>query len=581
MEASKIQGIMDRLDKLPYRKFLFSGPWGVGKTKHITDAIKDNENIYYISLFGKNDINTFYEELYYILLSKSKVRVQKVLKYMKNINFSHSGFNISIPYMSDVLTTIQKELKSKSDITIIIDDLERKSDRLEIKEIFGFVDSITKNEGIKIVLVASIENLSNIERDAFDDYAEKSIDRIYEITKYADDAPRKIMGESIWNSVKPLYINHQITNLRTLEKIKNFVVEVVEQVPEDIFNKKINKEDIYKICASVIIFVVDHHKKKVMLKETENDNITKNKIHNVYISEENYSNYIWHYILEGNLENSMMHILIPIVLQWFETGDFNQEELNSVLEQVDLYEETTIPLFMSDSQIEKELDGLSSFISNLDKNISLKGIMQRLDELASIAEKTNLKFAYSIEEVVAWILENTSFDHSIYNHYFDFLTRRNSDFINKVVAELNVKSMTNYNEQIISKMILNVDKRIFIDDDSQLVKNFKQLYDTLKSQGHEQERKTLISKMIESKWLLPLPYSEITDEHWSYCHNILQCIAHIDNGEDKNIKANARQYFNEKISESSDEIFKYRMKSLMQQYLEDWENEKIFEDEIK
>src|SRR5699024_9686745 len=117
---------------------------------------------------GKKDINTFYQELYYLLLSESEVKVRKVLKHLNKINFSKFGLSMSIPLMSDILANIQKQLKGKSDITIIIDDLERKSDSLEIKEVFGFVDSIAKNKDIKVVLVASSGNFSDKEKRMFE-----------------------------------------------------------------------------------------------------------------------------------------------------------------------------------------------------------------------------------------------------------------------------------------------------------------------------------------------------------------------------------------------------------------------------
>jgi len=151
---------MNKLNDLPYQTILFDGKWGIGKTKYIMDSINDKENVYYISLFGKKDINVFYQELYYLLLSKHKVKFKKVKDKIGKINFSQFGFNISIPLISDIFESIQEELENTTNITIIIDDLERKKDEFDIREVFGFVDSITKKEGTKVVLVASSDNFS-------------------------------------------------------------------------------------------------------------------------------------------------------------------------------------------------------------------------------------------------------------------------------------------------------------------------------------------------------------------------------------------------------------------------------------
>lgn len=567
IEASKIKNIMVKLNGLSYQKILFNGPWGIGKTKYILDSIKNEKDIYYISLFGKNNINTFYEELYYLLLSNNKVRIKKVLKHMNRINFSRFGLSISIPLMSDIMTNIQKELKGKSDITIIIDDLERKSDDLEIKEIFGFIDSITKNNGIKIILVASFKNFSSIEKEVFEDYAEKSIDRIYKITDYSKVAPQKIMGEDIWASIKNLYIENKSKNLRTLEKTNFFIEEVIKEISVDFFNEKFNKEDVYKICAAVVIFVVDHNKETMLLPVPEKSDDISSVYYNIYKSKENYPNYIWHYILKNNLKNSMMQVFIPFILEWFETGDFSREQLKNLCKQVDSYKESSAPIFMSDNQIKEEIAELSNIINNFGENISIENLMQRLDELASIAEKTDLEFTYNVDQVVEWILDNSDSQNNINNTYFDLLPRRESAFINEVIADLKVKSVKGYSNQLISKMLNNLKRRNFTDNDIHLVKEFKIFYDNLVGQNKNDEKNKLINQMKDNNWFLPLPYGEITYPHWTYCHNIFQCLEHISSREDKLIKEGALKYFNQEIDKSSDEIFKYRMRSLISQYL--------------
>lgn len=84
MEAAKIMNIIDKLDDLPYRRILFDGTWGIGKTKYTRDSIKDKENYYYVSLFGKRNIDAFYQELYYLLLSNHKVKFKKLNQFHKS-----------------------------------------------------------------------------------------------------------------------------------------------------------------------------------------------------------------------------------------------------------------------------------------------------------------------------------------------------------------------------------------------------------------------------------------------------------------------------------------------------------------
>lgn len=560
MEAAKIMNIIDKLDDLPYRRILFDGTWGIGKTKYTRDSIKDKENYYYVSLFGKRNIDAFYQELHYLLLSNHKVKFKKLLNYMENIHLSLFGVDISVPLISDIFIDIQKQLESKSNITIIIDDLERTNDDFDIKEIFGFIDSITKNKGIKIILVASSDNFSNQEKITFEGCAEKSIDRIYKITTYSKDAPEKIMGNQIWPIVKEIYQDNEFKNLRTLEKADLFINEVIHEIPNNEFTDKFNKEDIYKICFSVVLFVVDHKCKMNHPGEEEEENNDAN-------NSKELSNYIWHSIIKKNLNNSMMHNLIPVILEWFLTGDFSRAQVKELVKQVDAYLESTLPLFMSEEQIIKEVDHFSTFTENLDPDISIKNFLQRLDELASITEKTNLDFNYSVDEAVDWMKKNKDFNNNYDDIYFDNFVRRESSFINEVILKLQTTIKSDYRNNLLKVMIENTNKQNFTPNDLDIVTEFKKLIHELKN-DNSKERENVIREMKNNKWFLPLPLGEITHFHWTYCHKLFKCIQEIDYGREESITEDASKYFNQEIDNYPDEIFKYRLRHLIKQYLD-------------
>lgn len=572
MEASKINEIMLKFQNLPYQKILFNGSWGIGKTNHVRESIKDQENIYYISLFGKKDIDTFYEELYYLLSAKNKVTAgfEKILKHMEEVNISKFGVNISIPLMADLLTSIQGQLQDKSNIVIVIDDLERKSDSLEIKEIFGFIDAITKNKGVKIILVASSDNFSKEEKKAFDDYAEKSIDRIYEVTTYSKDAPQQILGDEIWSFIKEIFLTIELKNLRTLEKTNFFIQEVIQELGDDIYNDKFNKDDLYKICAAIVIFVVDHNQEMRLLSKTKEKESINSKRRSTFRNEETPSNYIWHYILQRNLNNSMMNSFTSFILDWFKTGYFSRERFNQLYKGVNSYKESKTPIFMSDNQIQEEIDEFSNFIDNLEENISIDNFMIRLDELASIAEATDLEFNYSVDEVVDWLLHDSGYNGHYSDNLLNFLPRKESGFLQQVIEELRAQSLSTYSNRLVSKMVENLDRRDFNNDDAELVKELRIFYDKLKSQNKDKEKEKIITEMKSNNWFLPLPSGEISHSHWTYCHNIFQFIRHIvdtDNEKGPSIKENAHNFFKREIDNCTDQILIYRMNSLMKQHL--------------
>ncbi|WP_339229828.1 ATP-binding protein [Oceanobacillus sp. FSL K6-2867] len=561
---------MDKLDDLPYQKILFDGTWGVGKTKHIIESIENKNNIHYISLFGKRDINAFYQELYYLLLSKHEFKFKKILNNMGKINVSQFGFNISIPLISDIFKDIQRKLKTKSNITIIIDDLERKSDDFDIKEIFGFVDSITKNNGIKIVLVASSDNFSDKAKRIYEEYAEKSIDRIYKITTYSGDAPQKIMGDTIWSEISGIYLDNKFRNLRTLEKTDLFIKEVINEIKHyDVFTDRFNKEDIYKICFSVVLFVVEHKSKMKLLPENKEGNL--DTFYEAYNSKKNYPNYIWHYILKRNLNNSMMQNLIPIILEWFLTGDFSKGQFKEIAKQVNAYLESTTPLltplFMSDEQIIKEIDDFSSFIENVDETTHINGYLQRLGELAHIAEKLNFDFKYTVDEVVDWIMKNNDFGNNYDDTYFDTFIKRESSFVKEVISTLQITVKNHEIDNLLRVMSENIQKQSFTQNELDKIAEFRRFIPRLKNDENEDEQiKKVIITMKSNKWFLPLPLGEISHSHWTYCHEVFKCIVEIDNWVERPLIEDAREYFKQEINNYSDKVFKYRLQHLIKQY---------------
>lgn len=55
MKADCIQQIINKMETLPYRTILFDGPWGVGKSYALNEALEGNLNVCKVSMFGLNN----------------------------------------------------------------------------------------------------------------------------------------------------------------------------------------------------------------------------------------------------------------------------------------------------------------------------------------------------------------------------------------------------------------------------------------------------------------------------------------------------------------------------------------------
>ncbi|GEM_PF-2528680 len=171
---------------------IINGDYGIGKTFYVKNElfpivsgteIPNNEDIEFykpvlISLFGIKSIEELQSqilaELYPFLKSKGmKIAsgfLTSALKAWAGTDFTNMLSD------SDV---ISKNVLSFKKIFICIDDIDRKSETLQLKEIFGFINNLVENSNAKVMLIANEDELrkeANIENtDSYSILREKVI----------------------------------------------------------------------------------------------------------------------------------------------------------------------------------------------------------------------------------------------------------------------------------------------------------------------------------------------------------------------------------------------------------------------
>lgn len=174
MNEQLTQRIQEYLELETNYAIIVNGDYGIGKTHYvknelfpiikaqkITDSKKEETFIpILISLFGVNSIeeiqNQIFLELYPILKNKGVKIFTGLGKSVYKI-LSGSDFKDLI---SDTNTS-SSDLIDFSRILLCIDDIDRKSPSLNIKEFFGFVNNLVENQNAKILLIANEEELKN------------------------------------------------------------------------------------------------------------------------------------------------------------------------------------------------------------------------------------------------------------------------------------------------------------------------------------------------------------------------------------------------------------------------------------
>lgn len=248
---------------------IIKGNWGVGKTYFWQSTIAEasrkgkigHTNYSYISLFGidsfeslKNtitanqikstaigkDINTSAS----VLISKGK----NIAKHLEKSNYIR---NFSGGLGSEFFFQFVK------DAVICFDDLERKSDKFDIKEILGLASFLKEQKNCKIVFILNDGTLSDSDRESFVRHNEKVVDIELNFNPLPEEVFEYIFDEShpYFELIKYSCLVLEIKNIRILQRIKRFIEDLLPQL------KNIEQIVSDQVISSIILFVWSYYDK--------------------------------------------------------------------------------------------------------------------------------------------------------------------------------------------------------------------------------------------------------------------------------------------------------------------------------
>ena len=170
-----------------------SGKWGTGKTHLWGEVVKESkdENIngaLYVSLFGLSSIDQVKRKLIESVAPGVEAHPkiweaakQTVTSGLKVLEGFHKGFAA----LSDLNLLLLAPLMLREKV-IVIDDIERKHEKLGIDEILGFIDEYTQRHKARFVLVLNSDQLAK--REVWDTLREKVIDQELKLLTTPEEA---------------------------------------------------------------------------------------------------------------------------------------------------------------------------------------------------------------------------------------------------------------------------------------------------------------------------------------------------------------------------------------------------------
>lgn len=561
MKANEIVATLDILKDSSYQKIMIDGTWGIGKTKYVMDFLLSYHHGCYVSLFGKRDVDSILQEIYFKVIEtdqkgKQKAFFNKMRASLNHVDVSMAGVSLSIPLIGSIYNSIIKELGSKKSYIIVFDDFERKHESFDIKEIFGVIDNLSKIDGIKILLITASDQLGE-EKEDFNKYLEKAIDKTIRIDSFADDAPMNILGKHEWDTICKLVDVNKFKNLRIFKKTSLFIKEVVHTLGEDIFSEKFIKEDLVKMCFASVFFNIIHNDDFKSLHPNDDwASDLNNGNDNEIIESLNAS------ILKNSLSNDMCKVIFIHIRNWFIKGFYCKESIVKLIDSIKNTESQPINFYTSQDDIIELIDKTKQRVKALTGTESLIDVITELVTAIRWCNVFSIEFGITNEEIIKSMNNNIinymDLEKELYHNLVDEFTI-NIDSGVDIVERINKEIEREYSSNLINKI-----EKDFVNQAYNQYNYIKNLADSLFLTRENSLVKTNVLERLDNyNYFFPMPTGNINEDSWYWCHQINNLIPAIERHWNiENYYESFKKYLSDFANESQDRMLIHRLTQL-------------------
>ena len=418
---------------------------------------------------------------------------------------------------------------------IVIDDLERMSDDINLEDIFGIIEELKQCNYVKVIVIANTDEIQSDKKVVFEKYNEKAIERIYHITERAEKVTWSKMNIHADFVEKFLEI-HKVKNLRALEKAQRFFEDVKLFCNSDMSEQF--KEELRLICFAVVVESIEN----LYYKEIDSDNSDSvekmaNTIGNMPLHR--IGRYLYGIKCSTNL--------VEMILKYYEEGVLNEEQL-----------EAEYKLFLNSG------DKPNYYKSDEEIRLVLPILREKMLEAKSLAELNEFADAY-----VVWndVLEENN--ESVLSEYRNIL----KEMLEKTVLD-GKEEILSYSYDLFHMSAEQI-KRIYQEENKEMMKFLIETYvGYLKKTTHGKRayeysyklrnnfdssyyQDIIISEIDKLYNRISFPVDNVDEDRYHTCYNIMYVLYHSD--------AEKFLQYCEKIKEDCDHMSRHRIEVLVEE----------------
>jgi len=246
---------------------MLSGKWGSGKTHFWLEDIKpqlkkENKKNIYISLYGRESIDELKFEVLreaYNLEVKENI-ISKSASMLSSIAPSLGEKSLVVGF--DKLNKKAKDQKAeeilKSGSIVCLDDFERKSTKIDLNDLFGYISQLALDYNCKVAIILNSDVFEGQEANIFKQVKEKTVNKFF----YFEPTIEELFN-SIYKS-KGKYKkldNYKGEILNTIQETDELNARIYIQVLDNCleWNDKGNKSKFLRVLSLITInFTLNH-----------------------------------------------------------------------------------------------------------------------------------------------------------------------------------------------------------------------------------------------------------------------------------------------------------------------------------
>jgi len=255
------------------KTIMLSGAWGSGKTHfwqheiepELKNKLKDKACVY-VSLYGKDNLDSLKKEILINASSIDNLLSKEVSSFGFDVLSSIKDSDMKIGQLFKAFSDATDSGKSSQGIEqlknggiICFDDFERKSDKINLNDLFGFISQLSIDLKCKTIIILNSEVFKGKDAETFSNVKEKTISKFFYFAPSIEELFKSISNNPKYNKINN-YKTYILSVIKETEELNaRLYIQALDNCLEWLNVKKnIDSKIIRVLILSTFNFILHH-----------------------------------------------------------------------------------------------------------------------------------------------------------------------------------------------------------------------------------------------------------------------------------------------------------------------------------